>query len=738
MDAAQKQRALHAVSLFAAGSIIVFALWPSQNSNAVAGVLTTAFGFGAWMLPLWVWDHALSLLQKRIRVWRVIKWFFSMSLLCTALHLVSDAGGRLGAILGGSLLAGLGLGAYVVCAAVLLVAVSRWTPLTPVQSLGAFAWSSQRRLAAAWHAGTARDLELHTRTRAVLTAASGARTPLAAGAGVTRVVASTIADAEVIGVELVDEGDAGLELDDPTTKPATPPPLPVARRAVTATRLAEPPPPIETVAPKPSTEPAALVQPAPEVASRPDAPYRLPSSTLLAAPPPGAREADERVLKATALQLEEKLAGFGILGRVDGLTPGPVVTMYEFEPAAGTKLSKIRALAAELSMAVGMGVRIIAPLPGTARVGIEVPHAEADREVVYLRELVEDQRWTTFAATLPIALGKDAAGQPVYCDLARMPHLLVAGKTGAGKSVGLNVMLASLLMRKSPDECRLLLIDPKVVELAAFADIPHLLVPVVTELQDAITALRWAVGEMERRYRLLAQAGVKNLETFNARADIERLPSIVVLIDEFGDLMLADKDKRVEAALERLAQKARAAGIHLVLATQYPTVDVITGLIKANLARIAFRVATSTESQVVLGPGVTGAKNLIGRGDMLAQLPGSLDLQRVHSAFVTDDELKALCDCMREQRAPEYDDAVLAAPEASADDDAGDAADDPFYVRAVELVAAARSCSVSWLQRQLNVGYNRAAKIVERMEREGVVGPAARGGGKREVLIAAP
>jgi S-DNA-T family DNA segregation ATPase FtsK/SpoIIIE len=375
------------------------------------------------------------------------------------------------------------------------------------------------------------------------------------------------------------------------------------------------------------------------------APFVLPPSRLLAEVPEDTIEIDEQTLKENAARLVEKLAAYGVKGRVDEIHPGPVVTMYEFEPQSGTKISKIAGLADDLAMALAaQKVRIVAPIPGKARVGFELPNDL--RQTVYLRELIEDERWRKLSCALPVALGKDIVGQPVYGDLAKMPHVLVAGATGSGKSVGLNVMLASLLMKKAPEEVRLLMIDPKVVELAVFDGIPHMLLPVVTDMKKASLALRWAVDEMERRYQLFADAGARNLVTYNTRVDKvlageltvaafaprragkvratnvdgeevlidpvdgevpdaeqwqpQKLPSIVLVVDEFADLMMvAAKD--VEAAIARLAQKARAAGIHVILATQRPSVDVITGMIKANFpSRIGFKVSQREDSKTIL------------------------------------------------------------------------------------------------------------------------------------------
>ena len=504
--------------------------------------------------------------------------------------------------------------------------------------------------------------------------------------------------------------------------------------------------------------------------------FRLPPNSLLDEPDASVIHVDAEALRENAELLTEKLAAYGVRGRVDEIHPGPVVTMYEFEPQSGTKVSKIAGLADDLAMALAaQKVRIVAPIAGKARVGFELPNDI--RQTVHLREIVDDRRWEKHSGSLPMALGKDIAGQPVYADLARMPHLLVAGATGSGKSVALNVMLTSILAKKTPEEVRMLMIDPKVVELQVFDGIPHMLLPVVTDMKKASLALRWAVDEMERRYQMFADAGARSIDTYNRRVDRvlsgdltmekfmprrkgkvraqdangqeilldpadgeapdaenfepEKLPFVVVVVDEFADLMMvAAKD--VEACIARLAQKARAAGIHVILATQRPSVDVITGMIKANFpARVAFKVAQRQDSMTILGR--SGAEHLLGMGDMLMIPPGASDLQRVHAAYISEDEVKAVCDFLREQGEPEYQHEILKPRD---DEGFGGESDDPLYDKAVAVVANAGYCSISHVQRQLSVGYNKAAKLVERMEQEGVVGPpSSKAGGRREVLV---
>jgi S-DNA-T family DNA segregation ATPase FtsK/SpoIIIE len=516
-----------------------------------------------------------------------------------------------------------------------------------------------------------------------------------------------------------------------------------------------------------------------EISTRPKRSHRdfqLPPNDLLDEPDASVIHVDADALRENAELLTEKLAAYGVRGRVDEIHPGPVVTMYEFEPQSGTKVSKIAGLADDLAMALAaQKVRIVAPIAGKARVGFELPNDL--RQTVHLREILDDRRWEKHSGALPMALGKDIGGQPIYADLARMPHLLVAGATGSGKSVALNVMLTSILAKKTPEEVRMLMIDPKVVELQVFDGIPHMLLPVVTDMKKASLALRWAVDEMERRYQMFADAGARNIDTYNRRVDRvlngdltvekfmpkrkgkvsaqdangqeilldptdgeasdaenfepEKLPSVVVVVDEFADLMMvAAKD--VEACIARLAQKARAAGIHVILATQRPSVDVITGMIKANFpARVAFKVSQRQDSMTILGR--SGAEHLLGMGDMLMIPPGASDLQRVHAAYVSEDEVKAVCDFLREQGDPEYQEEILKPRE---DEGFDSESDDPLYDRAVAVVANAGYCSISHVQRQLSVGYNKAAKLVERMEQEGVVGPpSSKAGGRREVLV---
>ena len=482
---------------------------------------------------------------------------------------------------------------------------------------------------------------------------------------------------------------------------------------------------------------------------------------------------DKEALFKNAELLVKTLSDYGVSGKVEDILPGPTVTTFEVSPAAGTKVSKVASLADDLALALAKKVRIVAPIPGKNRIGFELPNER--RVPVNLRDLVDDRRFQELDVPLPVVLGRDILGNPVYADLSSMPHVIVAGATGAGKSVGLNVMLTSLLYRRTPEELRLLMIDPKVVELAPFDRIPHMLLPVVTDMKQAALALKWAVDEMERRYQLFADAGTKNLGTYNGWVERvirgetrnpnkkkvigkdhnglpdsidpelgsdegeaplpEKLPSIVLVVDEFADLMM-QQGKDVETAVARLAQKARAAGMHVILATQRPSVDVITGMIKANFpTRIAFRVAQKVDSRTILDE--QGAEHLLGRGDMLIKLNGTNETKRVQCPWVSEEEVQTVTDFLRLQGEPVYDENILKPRD---DEDGGEGSEtgggeqDAMYDDAVRVVADTRRCSTSWLQRKLGLGYNRAARIVEMMEKRGIVG-GANGSKDREVLI---
>ena len=473
--------------------------------------------------------------------------------------------------------------------------------------------------------------------------------------------------------------------------------------------------------------------------------YRRPSLNLLrhAAVMQRPPEVSAEHLRARSQLLLETLGDFGIKGDVVAVRPGPVVTLFEFEPARGTKSSRVIGLADDIARSMSARAVRIAVVPGVNAIGIELPNAT--REAVGFRELLETEQFRSTTATLPLALGKGIGGEPVIADLTRMPHLLVAGTTGSGKSVGVNAMILSLLYHLSPDECRMILIDPKMLELSVYNGIPHLLTPVVTDPNKAIAALNWAVGEMEGRYRRMSALSVRNIEAYNARTKAAArgeavalapehvtMAHIVIVVDEFADLM-AVAGKEIEFAVQRLAQMARAAGIHLIMATQRPSVDIITGTIKANFpTRISFRVTSRIDSRTILNE--QGAEQLLGQGDMLFANGGGA-VVRVHGPFVSDEEVEIIATYLRSLGAPAYVDGITDTPELEAKEKAAEVVDeDHLYDRAVALVLADQKASTSYLQRKLSIGYNRAAGLIERMEQDGLIG-APNGAGKREILL---
>ncbi len=459
--------------------------------------------------------------------------------------------------------------------------------------------------------------------------------------------------------------------------------------------------------------------------------FRLPPLSFLKDVPPQEVKIDRDVYLENARILEQKLLDFSVAGKVVEICPGPVVTMYEFSPAPGVKINKVASLADDLALALKThSVRIVAPIPGKAVIGIEL--ANATRQGVWLKEILGSDIFLNNNGKLLLALGHDIVGQPVVTDLARMPHLLIAGATGTGKSVGLNAMICSLLYRLGPDALRLLMIDPKRIELSLYDGIPHLIHPVVSEPKEATRALKWAVMEMERRYHLLEEAHARNLEGYNSKAE-EKLPYLVVIIDELADLMMVSS-KEVEAAIARLAQMARAAGIHLLIATQRPSVDVLTGLIKANFpARLSFKVSSKVDSRTILD--VMGAERLLGMGDMLFLPPGSSAPERIHGAYVSENEIIKVVEFLKAQGEPDYDPAVTEAVPGDAGEggSGGGEFEDEKYDEAVEIVTSTGLASISGLQRRLRIGYNRAARMIEQMERDGVVTPTD-SMGRRQVI----
>jgi len=496
--------------------------------------------------------------------------------------------------------------------------------------------------------------------------------------------------------------------------------------------------------------------------------YELPSLNLLAAPKAQERFAPSmEALQENATALESVLGDFGVRGEIINARPGPVVTLYELEPAPGIKSSRVIGLADDIARSMSAVSARVAVVSGRNAIGIELPNPT--REKVYLRELLSTEDFNNSNAKLPLCLGKTIGGEPVIVDLARMPHLLIAGTTGSGKSVAINTMILSLLYRLGPNQCRLIMVDPKMLELSGYDNIPHLLTPVVTDPKKAVVALKWAVREMEDRYRKMAKLGVRNIDGYNARLadakakgemlsrtvhtgydqesgeaiyekeefDLEPLPYLVVIVDEMADLMMvAGKD--IEGAIQRLAQMARAAGIHVILATQRPSVDVITGTIKANFpTRISFQVTSKIDSRTILGE--QGAEQLLGQGDML-YMAGGGRISRVHGPFVSDDEVEKVVRHLKTQGQPQYLEAVTADDEEGEDGAVFDATamgqpeGGDLYAQAVQVVTRDRKASTSYIQRRLQIGYNRAASLMERMEKEGIVGQANHAG-KREILI---
>ena len=528
-----------------------------------------------------------------------------------------------------------------------------------------------------------------------------------------------------------------------TAEPVDPPvtvttgPVPAASRPIAPTRqpakVAMPDPPLPLTDSEPTTKAPA---------ERRVGDYTLPPLALLDAPKTE-RKIDERELMDGARLLEEKCREFSVEGSVVQIHPGPVVTTYEFKPDAGVKYSKITGLADDLCLAMQAESVLIDRIPGKSTVGIQIPNRT--REQISLRELLESDTYRRSASKLTIALGKNIHGEPVTADLATMPHLLIAGSTGQGKSVGINSMLTSILYRATPDDVRLIMIDPKRLELGMYEDIPHLLTPVVVDPKQAANALRWAVREMEERYKTLAAEGVRNIEQYNRnvlQAVAEKrtpkdgeyakpLPFIVVLIDELADLMMVASNE-VELSIARLAQMARAVGIHLILATQRPSVDVITGLIKANLpARISFRVSSKIDSRTILDG--NGAEQLLGKGDMLFLPPASSRFMRLHGPYISEQESARLASFLRKQGKPTYDETITA-EEKTTTEGGVEMEKDDLYDEAARIIVQSGQASISYLQRRLRIGFSRAARLVDMMEAEGLVSPAA-GGKPREVLV---
>ena len=549
-----------------------------------------------------------------------------------------------------------------------------------------------------------------------------------------------------------------------TARPEPHIPAPPAPREMSR----EPSPPAPGAAPDPTSRPRVAMP-----AARPTAPrqeslpliengWQFPPLTLLSpAPPAAATQPSEDSLQANARLLETVLNDYGVQGAIREIRPGPVVTLYELEPAPGIRSARVIGLADDIARSLCVAAVRIATVSGRNVIGIEVPNRT--RETVFLRELLQSDDWNTNPGKLPLALGKDISGTPVIADLSRMPHLLIAGTTGSGKSVGINAMILSILFKLSPDQCRLIMIDPKMLELSVYEGIPHLLAPVVTEPSKAVVALKWTTREMERRYRAMSALGVRNMSGYNEKVmeslakgvvptrrvqtgfdaetgkptfeeqelALKPLPYIVVVIDEMADLMMV-AGKEVETAVQRLAQMARAAGIHVIMATQRPSVDVITGTIKANFpTRISFQVISKFDSRTILGE--QGAEQLLGMGDLL-HMQGGGRIARVHGPFVRDEEVKDIVDFLRAQAEPAYDDEVTEGEPETEQAPALLDGDNSLFDQAVAIVSREGKASTSFIQRHLSIGYNRAAKLIEQMEKEGIITPANHAG-KREILV---
>ncbi len=699
-----------AVAVFLALSFLSFAPdAPRANlggpvGHALAGTALRALGVAAYLFPLYLGYFTVALLRRGAEGFGGLRLAGAALLvgsiaglggLVTGGRAVVRGGGWLGGFVGvalGDLLGGPGAG--LLLAVVLVVALVLATGVSAIEASGR---------AGRWLAATAR----------------------AGAARLRRAPAAAAAPAELA------RRAKPVLLDDAVEPPDTP---------------AERPPPIIRE-PERRPEAARRTKRAElqEELFVEDA-YRLPAIALLDTPVRTATPLDEAALHASSRILEGKLADFQVVGRVVAVRPGPVITTFEFEPAPGVKVNRIVGLADDLSMALrALSVRVLAPIPGKPVVGIEVSNPR--REKVYIRELLESADYEHADSKLAVALGKDTTGNVVVADLARMPHLLVAGATGTGKSVSMNAMVMSILFKSSPRDVRFIMIDPKMLELSIYENIPHLLVPVVTDPKKAAAALKNVEREMDLRYQLLHDKGVRNVDSYNrliresagqgpppATAEglqHHHLPRIVIIIDELADLMLT-VGHEVEESITRLAQKARAAGIHLILATQRPSVDVITGLIKANFpSRVSFKVFSRTDSRTVLDS--IGAERLLGEGDMLFIPPGTGNPQRLHGAFVSDDDVHRVVDFIKRQEEPRFEMELLEGGDEEDGEGEGDEdLSDEMYDMAVRLVTEHRQASISWLQRRLRVGYNRAARMIERMERDGVVSsPGAKG---REVI----
>ena len=772
------------------GTNLAVSNWVGQSGAYTADLTLLAFGWAAYMLPAGLAAVVPSLRPRRgeAKQWPAPSWMavravgFAATLVsvCVLLRLHFATDGELpagtGGVLGDSLVT-LGMPALnpaglTLCALALLMIGS--------QAAVGYSWLQL----AEW---TGRGL-----CQLFVASARLGRHAARLGSAVPGVLAARIAalrrslKPSDASSESAEDAPSGLAEDAPLAPaedalfaPAEDAPLPAGEEAEASSAGSDlpmdVPAPAESAsaddpAPDTAQQPLDVSRSPPPVPETPDetpvAPPRLPGLELLEEADLIARGGYSREsLEAMSRLLEVKLADFKVQAEVVSVQPGPVVTRFELQPAAGVKVSKITGLAKDLARSLAVvSVRIVEIIPGKSVVGIEIPNEQ--RETVRLKEILSSPQFETADSPLTLALGKDIAGVPVMSDIGKMPHLLVAGTTGSGKSVGVNAMLLSMLYKAQPEELRLILVDPKMLELAVYDGIPHLLTPVVTDMKDAAQALNWCVAEMERRYQLMAAFGVRNIGGFNKRVKDARgggeplvdplwpqdaadpapalstLPYIVVVIDEFADMMMI-VGKKVEQLIARIAQKARAAGIHLVLATQRPSVDVITGLIKANIpARLSFQVSSRIDSRTILDQG--GAEQLLGHGDMLFLPPGTSVPVRVHGAFVSDEEVHAVAADWKSRGQPDYlaevvagtvDTEIPGTVDLSEEAKSGGDSSEPLYDEAVAFVVESRRASISAVQRKLRIGYNRAARLIEAMEEAGVVS-AMNSQGNREVLVA--
>ena len=757
-----------------AGSNLAVSNLVGQSGAFTADLMLLAFGWAAYLLPAGLVFAGVKLLRRGVPdfyswaqiVVRVSGFLAALMAICVLARLHFVAGANLPAGPGGA------LGSNVVAAG---LPALNWIGLT-LGALVVLLIGSQAALGYSWLAlleNTGRSV--HVLAQLLLTSM------LATGRAALRLLGkwrrtavdqgATVAEPPIVAANRTATPLTRIEpvASPPAVDIEVRPAVANGEQPLSAVLVAEQPSAPKSSAPPPTRPPAATpkrsvtaipIDTGHALGALPE-PMELPDLGLLEDFNPTASGGySKESLEDMSRLLEVKLADFRVDAKVVSVLPGPVVTRFELQPAAGVKVSKFTALAKDLARSLAVvSVRIVEIIPGKSVVGIEIPNEE--RETVRLKEILDSRQYRQTETALTLALGKDIAGVPVMADIGKMPHLLVAGTTGSGKSVGINAMLLSMLYKAKPDDLRLILVDPKMLELAVYDGIPHLLTPVVTDMKDAAQALNWCVAEMERRYQLMAAMGVRNLAGFNRRiaealaADqplldplwptdaaepappLTKLPFIVVVIDEFADMMMI-VGKKVEQLIARIAQKARAAGIHLVLATQRPSVDVITGLIKANIpARIGFQVSSKIDSRTILDQ--SGAEQLLGHGDMLFLPPGTSMPMRVHGAFVSDDEVHAVAADWKQRGAPDYVADLLSGvpPEAEVPgtvDLSGDTeSDEPLYDEAVAFVLESRRASISSVQRKLRIGYNRAARLIEAMEQAGLISPPSPTGG-REVL----